>query len=175
MILRAPVSAEQIVAAERGSIREFVARQRLYFVGSVLDFGCGKSPYRDLIPGVYEGYDQTNFPGNVSGEDVGGFPLNRTWDTILCTQVLQYVDDPLGLLANLRDAVRVGGHLVLTYPSAWREIEGDDKWRFTFHGIRRLLSRAGWPTPIVHETRARVQFPGAFEFSLGGGLVARKT
>ena len=84
---------------ERTSIRGFVASCSEYLTGSVLDYGCGKQPYRDIVEaagGEYHGFDLVEFPANVSGVDYerprdGRGVLRVGYDAILCNQVLQYV------------------------------------------------------------------------------------
>lgn len=156
---------------ERTSIRDFVqgAAEGGYLSGRVLDYGCGKQPYRDVVEvvgGVYNGFDRMSFPANVSGEDVGDFdfdaPLDEDWDAILCNQVVQYVpfffrdDDGEGLpslLAQFARSLRGGGHLVMTYPTTWPEVEPQDLHRFTKTGMEWLLAEAGFEI-VRHEPRA---------------------
>lgn len=101
---------------ERDSIRSFVqsAADEGYLSGRVLDYGCGKQPYRDIVAaagGEYYGFDLPWLPANVSGEIVwppgldgavasrdGHETALHSWarangyfDAVLCTQVIQYV------------------------------------------------------------------------------------
>lgn len=161
---------------ERQSIREFVASCADELTGRVLDFGCGKQPYRPLVEAVggeYVGYDRAVLPANVSGEDIGpGRPLALDWDAILCTQVLQYVESPETLLLAFGDALQAReGVLVLTYPTTWPEVEPDDLHRFTKNGMERLLEEAGFDV-LRHERRATLNMPG-FELAVGYGVLAR--
>jgi hypothetical protein len=164
--------------AEARSIREFVQRaaDEGYLSGRVLDYGCGKQPYRDIVEdvGTYFGYDQTEFAGNVSGEDIGDFdlPWEKPWKALLCTQVLQYVREPGGLLSHLFEHILGrGGHLVLTYPTNWPEVEPDDLHRFTKAGMERLLTEAGF-TIVRHDLRHSFQHAGS-TFAAGYGVIAR--
>lgn len=103
--------------AEANSIRAFVqsAADEGYLSGRVLDYGCGRQPYRDIVEaagGDYHPFDLNTFPASVSDEDwtPAGFtfwgsdgPLDvatalHKWtrdhgyiDAVLCTQVVQYV------------------------------------------------------------------------------------
>lgn len=163
---------------ERASIRAFVqgAADAGYLSGRVLDYGCGKQPYRNIVEagsGEYEGYDYVFFPGNVSGENVGDRPQLGDWrDAVLCTQVIQYVPDVLSFLkADLRSLIRPKGHLVLTYPTNWPEVEPEDLHRFTKAGMERLLTNAGFNI-VVHERREKISYEHNL-FALGYGVVAR--
>lgn len=101
---------------ERESIAAFVqqAADDGYLSGRVLDYGCGRQPYRGIVEsagGEYFGFDLPGFPANVSGERVvpAGYDLAieenhghmtalHEWtrkqgelDCVLCTQVIQYI------------------------------------------------------------------------------------
>ena len=173
---------------EAQSIRSFVqsAADEGYLSGRVLDYGCGKQPYREIVEagGEYHGYDRAWFGGALA--DVGDVMEGehdtwwfREWDSILCTQVLQYVpmeeESPFKmpwLLRNMARKIR-GGHLVLTYPTNWPEVEPDDLHRFTKAGMERLLGEAGFEI-VKHEPRetAAVTLDGE-ELIAGYGVIAR--
>jgi SAM-dependent methyltransferase len=120
----------------------------------------------------YAPFDRADLPGAVATEDVGPTdPLEQKWQTILCTQVVQYVEDVPALLASCARALAPGGHLVMTYPTNWDEVEAGDLHRFTKAGMERLLATAGFHV-VVHERRAAVEV-GDFRFPLGYGVVAR--
>ena len=191
---------------ERDSIRAFVqkAADEGYLSGRVLDWGCGKQPYRDIVEaagGEYVGFDRAAFPGNVSGEDMFMEDLGnyQKWDTILCNQVVQYVPIGTGIRDGLQGmldwicsllqwydmaqdpprTIQKRGHLVMTYPTNWPEVEPEDLHRFTKAGMERLLVDAGF-TVVTHERRAEVyaRRAGIREsqddvLALGYGCVAR--
>lgn len=160
--------------AEADSIRAFVqsAADDGYLSGRVLDYGCGKQPYRDIVEaagGEYHGWDLIEFPGNVSGEDITpGVPLVERFDAVLCTQVLQYVprvDEVLEAMYGMAPL------LVLTYPTNWPEVEPVDLWRFTKLGMTTLLEGAGF-TIIRHDWRHGFRHKG-ISFTVGYGVIAR--
>jgi hypothetical protein len=155
-------SYDRIRQIERASIRAFMEAQRGYLRGRVLDFGAGEEPYRDLVTGEY-------VPLNRGGND---YDLQAPFTTIMCNQVLQYVDDPKFVLWKFAEWLQEGGYVVLTYPTNWDEVEASDLWRFTKSGMERLLKAAGFSL-LLHERRAEVAF-GGFKFPLGYGCVAQK-
>ncbi len=159
---------DPIRIAEVISIRRFIEARREIFRGRVLDFGAGKpgtcrtpQPYRDLM-----GPDVTYLP-----HDRGEVIPNPPFDVVLCTQVLQYIEDPALCLAQFAEWLRpVSGVLILTYPTNWTECEAADLWRFTKAGVDRMLTRAGFEVG-PHERRAEVRV-GTYSFPLGYGVVA---
>lgn len=165
-------------AIEHESIRSFVAQAAAggYLSGRVLDYGCGTAPYRSIVEaagGEWFGFDRAEFPDNHVG-DVGGADDEQVplIDTILCTQVLQYIKYPDGLLSQLPRLFQfLGGHLVLTYSTNWPEAQPEDLHRFTKAGMERLLAEAGFEI-IHHESRASFTW-NREKFSLGGGVICR--
>jgi Methyltransferase domain len=169
--------SDSLTRIENTSIRAFVqsAADEGYLSGRVLDYGCGKQPYRDIVQaagGEYEPFDRAHFPGNTSGEDVLGYLVAPAyWNALLNTQVLQYVYDVPATLRKFHLLLADNGHLVLTYPTNWPEVEEVDLHRFTKAGMERLLAGAGFSI-LRHERRATVHAEG-YEWALGYGVVAR--
>lgn len=179
---------------ERESIRAFVqsAADEGYLSGRVLDFGCGRQPYREIVEtagGEYLGFDSPRFPASTTSElHVPDWP--HAYDATLCTQVLQYVPNPMTALHQIGNGLRPiyhgadrekARHLVMTYPTNWPEVEPEDLHRFTKAGMERLLTEAGF-TIIRHEERAEVvgavRVPNGLlttgdAFALGYGVIAQ--
>lgn len=177
---------------ERQSIHSFIERAGAdgYITGRVLDYGCGKQPYRSLVESYgakYVGFDHPDLPASVAVEplnarppivknlvddaylpDVGGTPL---FDVVLCTQVLQYVPDVPDKLSGFRALMHDQGHLVLTYPTHWPEVEPEDLWRFTKAGMERLLIKAGFE--IVRHERRHEMVNRDGTWAIGYGVIAR--
>ena len=164
--------------AEAQSIRAFVqsAADEGYLSGRVLDYGCGKQPYRGIVEaagGTYYGFDLSYFPASLVEEDVnphleGVRTTASVSQTILCTQVLQYVPFPSLLLRRFHEDAYA---LVLTYPTNWPEVEPEDLHRFTKAGMERLLTEAGFEI-IRHDFRHGFQHEGV-SFTVGYGVIAR--
>lgn len=144
-----------------------------YLKGEVLDFGSGSEPYKDIVVGNYTPYDTYEhriYPTH-SFKRLVTLPVGP-FDTVICNQVLQYIDDPIAKLKQLYDVLKPGGHLVMTYPVSWDEVESTDLWRFTKAGMERMLFKAGLVV-IQHDRRAEINLDG-FKFPLGYGVVAKK-
>jgi len=151
-------------------IRRFVNDQRELLGGRVLDYGAGKlgtcripQPFRHLLP-------VTDY---VPWEPGDQLPRGtEIYDGVLCTQVIQNVADAPLLFRDFRGWLSPGGHLVLTYPVAWQEIE-QELWRFTKQGIWALCHQSGLKI-VHHYTLAEVVLDGVMPLSLVNGVVARK-
>lgn len=154
------------------SIRRFVNEHRELLQRRVLDYGAGKpgtcrtpQPFRYLI----------NADPDIPWEPGDAPILGRSgyeFDAILCTQVIQSVPDVPLLFRQFAAVLRPGGHLVLTYPVAWTEIE-QELWRFTKHGVWSLCHQADL-REVHHRQLCAVEMCDAGMFGLVNGLVAVK-
>jgi len=115
--------------------------------GRVLDIGCGAQSYRRFVScGRYIGMDDQ--PAVKPGICACAFavPLSsRSVDAVICTEVLEHLDDPSGCLSEAGRVLKTGGHLYLTVPQSWPlHYEPHDYWRFTKYGAESLVSRQGF-------------------------------
>jgi len=67
-----------------------------------------------------------------------------TFDTIVCLEVLEYVTHPQVAMDEMYRILRNGGVLILASPFLHRVDDSHDYWRFTEHGVKRLLSNSGF-------------------------------
>lgn len=119
--------------------------------GRTLDLGCGSKRYRDLFPGVTS-YLALDLPSNSAGErgvhvfgDGRFLPfLDASFDTVLCTEVVEHVPTPELVFGESARVLKPGGHLVLTTPQTWGLHEAPhDYYRYTEFGLRFQAERAG--------------------------------
>lgn len=119
---------------------------------ALLDVGCGDRPYETALQSYttqYVGLDSRASEGVDVVGDAGYLPFpDNSFDCVLCTQVLQYVDDPDLSVQEMRRVLRPGGILFLsTHGVAFEDRDGLDRWRWTRVGLRVLLEGAGqWRT-----------------------------
>ena len=162
------------VLARRGLHRELCALLP-QLSGTVIDVGCGRKPYRDLVPATrYVGLDiDTPVTRALAAADQfydgRTLPLaDASCDGALCSQVLEHVFTPEEFLRELARVLRPGGLLVLTVPFAWDEHEQPhDFARYSSFGLRALLERNGF---AVLEQRKSVRGAAAVAQLASGWL-----
>ena len=116
--------------------------------GRLLDAGAGRVAYRAMLQefcSSYEGLDVSPLPGvdHVADLQKAGLP-DAQYDSIFCTQVLQNLTEPEQAIREMARMLKPGGRVVISVPHlVWLHNEPHDYWRFTGHGMRRLVEKAG--------------------------------
>ena len=120
--------------------------------GELLDVGCGRKPYRAMIPATrYVGLE-IDTPRSretaVADAYYAGriFPFtDESFDAVFCSQVFEHVFSPAEFLREINRVLRPGGCLLLTVPFVWDEHEQPhDFARYSSFGLRAVLERAGF-------------------------------
>jgi SAM-dependent methyltransferase len=117
--------------------------------GRVLDIGCGLQPYRPMLDASTTEYVGVDRKHELSNPTVVGsaeaLPFeDESFDVVLSTQVLEHLPDPRRALGEAVRVLKKGGRLILTVPGVWPTHEAPyDFWRFTRHGLIRLLDDHG--------------------------------
>lgn len=123
--------------------------------GNIFDLGCGNRPYQPLLSGAqsYVAYDLDpvhSLPDIVGVSDRLPF-ADRSFDAVLCTQVLEHVPEPLSTLQEIQRIMRPNGTLLLSAPQAWRIHEKPyDFYRYTLYGLEYLLKKSGFQIITFH-------------------------
>ena len=111
--------------------------------GRVLDVGCGHKPYESWLARTASLVGVDVFPGpRVDFQIVPGKPWplgSGEFDAVLCTQVLEHVQDFEHVLAELDRTLKPEGNLVLTVPFAYNVHDAHDYRRFSAQGVRQLF------------------------------------
>lgn len=140
------------------SIRDVLLRHQRYVAGTVLDLGCGSRPYEAFFNGRVRRWVGADYPSSGHPRsrpdllaDAMRLPLaGESFDTVLCTQVLEHVPEPLDLLREAWRVLRPGGHLVLTAPQ-YNSLHGEpeDFYRYTKYGLEHLAEKAGFTVKLI--------------------------
>jgi len=129
-------------------IRKHLAESASLMKGRLLDVGCGWKPYRNLFAcDEYVGMEWTDaYRPDVVGDvrDMRMFVAGE-FDSVLCNQMLEHVDDVARALSEIHRVLKPGGCLCITVPFIGRlHCVPHDYWRFSPYGLRCVLERAGF-------------------------------
>lgn len=91
----------------------------------VLDVGCGISTVLHFVPGIRTGVDPLagtykkiyDYPSGIEVIEATGESLpfeNGSFDVAFCTNVLDHVSSPTGVLSEIRRVLRRKGYFILT-------------------------------------------------------------
>jgi SAM-dependent methyltransferase len=117
--------------------------------GELLDVGCGPQPYANYFRHVKRkrACDFNAKRGQVDFEcPADKIPLpDDSLDSILCTEVLEHVPDPLAVWREFHRLLRPGGKVLLATPMSWPGHEEPyDFYRFPEYGLRHLARESGF-------------------------------
>lgn len=129
--------------------------------GRLLDFGCGSKPYRNLCTNVteYIGVDIENEGHDHTKEEVDVYydgkalPFeNESFDSMLCSEVLEHVPDMEAMLEELNRVLVKGGKVLITVPFVWPEHELPfDFRRFTANGLVETFEKHGFAVTQIRK------------------------
>jgi SAM-dependent methyltransferase len=124
-----------------------------YARGKLLDVGCGSKPYWPLFRTNVEhyigvDYGQKNATGlqHDAAADGSNLPFKaNTFDTVLCTEVIEHLEEPWKAIEEMYRVLKPGGHLILSAPQTyWLHEEPRDFYRFTQFGLKYLMENSGF-------------------------------
>ncbi|HIH17017.1 MAG TPA: class I SAM-dependent methyltransferase [Candidatus Diapherotrites archaeon] len=111
----------------------------------VLDIGCGWKKYQPFFEGKARKVIGLE-PGENGLPDVRGrgesLPFKpASFDVVLCTQVLQYFDDPFHAAREMHRVLKKNGVAFVSAPGTYPLFDPPNpKWRFMPHGFQRLFA-----------------------------------
>ena len=151
---------------------------RGYIKGRLLDVGCGKRPYSLIYDSLVTesfGTEVTFSPHGTDAADLISYaetlPFeSHSFDTILCTEVLEHTRQPFQVLEEFARILKPNGHLLLSVPFIYPIHEAPhDYWRFTTHGLQSLCESVEL-TPLYVHAKGGI---GATSLSLALLLIVR--
>jgi len=138
-------------------IEQFVSQRGLSANSVVVDIGCGDMPYREFFPDniTYLGFDYPAAGDPKASEETPSSASNQTRtfssaeflplrddcaDLVLCTQVLEHVDDPFAVVKEIERVLKRGGMVLLSTHGVFpvHPCPGD-YWRWTDAGLMKLF------------------------------------
>jgi SAM-dependent methyltransferase len=131
-----------VLSNRRVHMQQFFAKRES--VGKVLDVGAQYCPYFPLFKDKCESYtslDIVDTPivdivSNAEAMDVE----DNSFDLVLCTQVLEHVQNPARVVNECYRVLKPGGTLIATVPCIFPQHGYPaDNWRFMPDGFRYLL------------------------------------
>lgn len=134
----------------RIAAREIVRAASGYFKGKLLDIGCGAKWKEDLVGEYvdeYIGLDHEGTRHDKSNIDLFGTAYDipaedETFDSVICTAVLEHLEEPSDALTQCRRVLKKGGHALFTVPLSWHlHEEPRDFYRYTKYGLTYLLEK----------------------------------
>lgn len=138
-----------------------IKKHALKLSGHLMDFGCGRKPYRSLFQvSSYTGVDI-----EVSGHDhhkeeidvyYDGKSLpfpDQNFDSIFSSETFEHVFNLEEMVPELFRVLKPGGQMLITVPFVWDEHEVPyDYGRYSSFGIRHLLIKNGFEVMTVDKT-----------------------
>jgi SAM-dependent methyltransferase len=132
----------------------FIAEcSRKFARGTLVDIGCGMKPYKDLFDPYVDSYigidpnacqNDHSCPG-VSADAYNTTLNDGTCEIILCTEVLEHLEDPGRALSEMNRILKDDGIVILTVPFFWHIHEAPrDFYRYSEYGLRHLFEEAGF-------------------------------
>ena len=129
---------------EPKNTREVILHTKHYVFGETLDYGAGTAKYQGLVrphASTYTTFDM------VAGEhiDIIGDVLkppfaDASFDTIISTQVLEHVERPWVMVAEMNRILRPGGVCIVTAPFMIPyHADPYDFFRYTTEGLKSLF------------------------------------
>lgn len=114
--------------------------------GKLLDVGCGNKPYMTWATNIteYVGLDiESEGNAEIKIKYNEKWPIeDKYFDSVLCTQVLEHVDDPGHIVREISRVLRPDGSLVLSVPFCYNQHGAPhDYRRFSIFGIKEVLKK----------------------------------
>jgi len=127
----------------------------------ILDVGCGLKPYRHLFASTtYTGIDIAGGGHDDTAKVVDAFyngltiPFpDKSFNTLICTQVLEHATDPDRLVAECARVLTPGGKAFFSMPFTYPEHEIPyDFRRFTSFEHKRLFAKYNFTNVTITKT-----------------------
>lgn len=131
---------------------DFILRNSQYIKGDLLDAGCGEKPYSLIYGDItrksvgcdveYCVHDQKEVDVFASLDNL---PFqNNTFDTVLCTNVLEHVAENEKAFFELSRVLKNKSYMILSVPFLYPAHEvPHDFYRYSFYGLKHQIEKNG--------------------------------
>ena len=131
-------------------IEASLRRCKEYISGTLLDVGCGRKPYANTYFAGATSYTGVDYFTETSQPDIVASAVdlpvdNQSFDTVVSTELLEHVPEPLRALREMHRVLKPGGYLILSTPMYWPRHEIPyDFFRYPYDGLLYLLKESGF-------------------------------
>jgi SAM-dependent methyltransferase len=124
-----------------------------YLHGRLIDIGCGIKPYRGQLSAritEHVGVDHSATQHDTSNVDLFGTAYsipaeNCSFDSALCTFVLEHLEEPEAALRECHRILKPGGTAIYSVPFIWHlHEEPRDFYRFSKYVLFHLFNKTGF-------------------------------
>lgn len=133
--------------------KQFLEYAKSHLSGNMLDIGCGPKPYKELLAPFIEkhiGVDHEATFHDKSNVDLFGTAYeilaeNESFDSAICTAVLEHLEEPEQALRECHRVLKPGGTAIYSVPFIWHlHEEPRDFYRYTKYGLKYLFEKSGF-------------------------------
>jgi ubiquinone/menaquinone biosynthesis C-methylase UbiE len=107
----------------------------------ILNAGCGSNWIKKFIPKTYEitGLDKNNPNADIDADLGKKLPIkNEQYDLIICTSVIEHIQNPLFTLKEFNRILKKNGILYVTAPSPTDPSTWDDPYHYRPYTLNSL-------------------------------------
>jgi len=135
-----------------------------FATGTVVDIGSGRLPYQGRFAHVdrYVSLDITSRHGPTILGDIQRLPIrNGAINTVVCTQVLEHVPQPVQAINEISRVLALNGVAIISVPHlSHLHNEPNDYYRFTHHALKLLIEDSGLELISVKAAGGLLSFLG---------------
>lgn len=144
-----------------GLLLECIVHYKFMMKGKLLDLGCGNKPYYDIYSETCDSSVGCDVPSTLhknsvvevecAAEDIGRHFPENSFDSVLCTEVLEHTSDDMKVISNVNKLLKPGGSLLISSPFIYVLHEPPyDHRRYTSYGLKKLLEENDFEVTGMH-------------------------
>lgn len=144
----------------RSGIYNEIIENARFIKGIMLDFGCGKKPYKSLFNvNTYIGLEifisdksEMNKAVDVFYDGISMPFTDNSIDCVFSSEVFEHIFNLEHVLSELYRIIKPNGYIFITLPFVWEEHEAPhDFARYSSFGIEYLLTKHGFKIVVTNK------------------------